>query len=328
MTGLLRRLGLYMVAAWAALTLDFLLPRLMPGDPTAAMFARFQGKLQPEAMAALRATFGLSEAPLWRQYLEHIGNLARGELGTSLAFYPAPVGEVVGTGLAWTCFLAGGALVLAFTLGSALGAWAAWRRGGWADRVLAPTFSLVGAFPYFWLAMAAAWGLGVELRWFPVRHAVGADVPPGDTIGWGVSVLGHAALPALTLVLSSLGGWLLTMRGAMGAVLAEDHVRYALARGLAPRRVLLGHAVRNALLPSLTAFGMAIGFVLGGALLTEVVFSYPGTGYLLLQAVRAQDYPLLNALFLVITLAVLGANAVVDVVTTLLDPRTREGGDT
>ncbi len=327
MNALLRRLGLYAVAAWAALTLDFVLPRLMPGDPTAAMFARLQGKLQPEAMAALRATFGVTDAPLWRQYLDHLGHLARGDLGTSLAFYPAPVAEVVGTGLAWTCFLAGGALVIAFTLGSALGAWAAWRRGGWADRVLAPALSLVGAFPYFWLAMAAAWGLGVEFRWFPVRHAVGADVPVGDTLAWVQSVVAHAALPALTLVGSSLGGWLLTMRGAMGGVLADDSIRYAMARGLAPRRVFLGHAVRNALLPSLTAFGMAIGFVLGGALLTEVVFSYPGTGYLLLQAVRAQDYALLNALFLVITLAVLGANALVDVLTSLLDPRTRGGED-
>ncbi len=327
MSGLLRRLGLYAFAAWAALTLDFLLPRMMPGDPTSAMFARFQGRLPPESMAALRATFGESDAPLWQQYLEHVARLGRGDLGVSLAYYPAPVREVIGTGLAWTCFLAGGALVVSFLLGSALGAWAAWRRGGWADRALAPTLSFLGAFPYFWLAMAAAWGLGVELRWFPVRHAVGADVPPGDTLAWMRSVLAHAALPALTLVVSSVGGWMLTMRGAMTGVLAEDPIRYALARGLPPRRILLAHAVRNALLPSLTAFGMAIGFVLGGALLTEVVFSYPGTGYLLLQAVRAQDYALLNALFLVITLAVLGANALVDVLTTLLDPRTREEGD-
>jgi peptide/nickel transport system permease protein len=326
MSGLLRRLGLYAIAAWAALTLDFLLPRLMPGDPAAALFARVQGRLAPEAMAALKATFGATDAPLWQQYIDHIGKLASGDLGTSLAFYPAPVSAVVGSGLGWTVFLAGGALIIAFALGSALGAWAAWRRGA-TERILAPALSLLGAFPYFWLAMAAAWGLGVELRWFPARHAVGADVDPADTLAWCLSVAQHAALPALTLVLSSLGGWLLTMRGAMGAVLGEDSVRYALARGLSPRRILLGHALRGALLPSLTAFGMAIGFVLGGALLTEVVFSYPGTGYLLLVAVRAQDFPLLNALFLVITLAVLGANALVDTVTTLLDPRTRRAAE-
>lgn len=327
MSGLARRLALYAVAAWAAVTLDFLLPRLMPGDPAAALFARFQGRLQPEAMAALRATFGLSDAPLWRQYLDHLAHLARGDLGVSLAYYPTPVREVVGTGLGWTAFLAGGALVIAFVLGSALGAWAAWRRGGWVDRLLAPALSFLGAFPYFWLAMAAVWVLGVELRWFPVRHAVAADLPPDDRLAFLGSAVRHAALPALTLVASSLGGWMLTMRGAMAGVLADDSVRYAMARGLAPRRVFLGHAVRNALLPGLTAFGMAIGFVLGGALLTEVVFSYPGTGYLLLQAVRAQDYPLLNTLFLTITLAVLGANALVDVLVTLLDPRTRDAGD-
>ncbi len=325
MTALARRLGVYALAAWFALTLDFVLPRFMPGDPTAAMFARFQGRLAPEAMAALRATFGVSDAPLATQYLDHLRHLARGDLGISLAFYPAPVAEVVGTGLGWTVFLAGGGLVVAFTLGSALGAWAAWHRGGRVDRWFSPALTFIGAFPYFWLAMAAAWALGIELRWFPVRHAVGADVPPGDFTAWAQSVFVHALLPGATLVVSSLGGWMLTMRGAMGAVLGDDSVRYAMTRGLSPRRVWLGHAVRNALLPSLTAFGMAIGFVLGGALLTEVVFSYPGTGYLLLQAVRAQDYPLLNALFLVITLAVLGANALVDTLTTLLDPRTRGG---
>lgn len=320
---LLRRLGFYALAAWAALTLNFLVPRLMPGDPAAAIFARFQGNLDPAALDALRVAFGVSDAPMWRQYLTYLGHTARGEFGTSLVYFPAPVSEVIGTGLMWTVFLAGTAVVLAFGIGSALGAVAAWRRGGWLDTIAPPALSLIGAFPYFWLAMAAAWLPGFTLEWFPVRHAYGPDVSPGWDLDFFVSVGRHAVLPAGTMVVASLGGWLLTMRNSMVGVMNQDFIRYAQARGLPPGRILLRYAVRNALLPSLTSFGMAIGFVLSGALLTEIVFGYPGQGYLLLQAVRGQDYPLLQGLFLTISMAVLAANLMVDGLTLALDPRTR-----
>jgi peptide/nickel transport system permease protein len=320
---LLRRLGFYALAAWAALTLNFLIPRLMPGDPASAIFARFQGDLDPAALDALRTAFGVSDAPLWRQYLDYLWNTANGELGTSLVYFPAPVSDVIGTGLVWTIFLAGTAVVIAFAIGTALGAVAAWRRGGWLDALAPPFLSLIGAFPYFWLAMVAAWGLGFVLEWFPVRHAYGADVSPGWDLAFFGSVATHAVLPAGTMVVASLGGWLLTMRNTMVGVMDADFIRYAQARGLPPRRILLRYAVRNALLPSLTSFGMAIGFVLSGALLTEIVFGYPGQGYLLLQAVRGQDFPLLQGLFLTISLAVLGANLLVDGITLALDPRTR-----
>lgn len=323
MIHLLRRLGLYAVAAWVALTLNFLLPRMMPGDPAQALYARFQGRLEPAAMDALRVTLGLSDAPLGAQYLDYLGQMARGDLGVSLVYFPAPVTGVIGTGLGWTLFLAGGALVVAFALGSALGALAAWRRGGWIDSALPPLLSFLGAFPYFWVAMAAAWLLGFQLGWFPVRHAYGPEVSPGPTPDFAASVFRHALLPGATMVVASLGGWMLTMRNTMVAVLGDDPIRYAQARGLGPRRLFLHYAMRNALLPSLTSFGMALGFVLSGALLTEIVFAYPGQGYLLLQAVRGQDYPLLQGLFLTITLAVLGANALVDVVVVALDPRAR-----
>lgn len=320
---LLRRLGFYALATWAALTLNFFVPRLMPGDPAAAIFARFQGKLDPSALEALRTAFGVTDDPLWQQYLTYLGNTVRGELGVSLVYFPAPVSEVIGTGLMWTVFLAGSAVVIAFAIGSALGAVAAWRRGGWLDNVAPPALSLIGAFPYFWLAMVAAWGLGFALEWFPVRHAYGPEVSPGWDLAFFGSVLRHAVLPAGTMVLASLGGWLLTMRNTMVGVMNQDFIRYAQARGLPPGRVLMRYAVRNALLPSLTSFGMAIGFVLSGALLTEIVFGYPGQGYLLLQAVRGQDYPLLQGLFLTISIAVLGANLLVDGLTLALDPRTR-----
>lgn len=323
MIPLLRRLGLYALTAWVALTLNFALPRMMPGDPAQALYARFQGRLEPAALDALKVTLGLSDAPVLDQYVAYLGQLAHGDLGVSLVYFPAPVSELIGAGLGWTVFLAGGALVVAFLVGSALGALAAWRRGGAIDTVLPPLLSFLGAFPYFWLAMAAAWLFGVSLGWFPVRHAYGPEVTIGPTFAFAASAFRHALLPGATMVLVSLGGWMLTMRNVMVGVLGDDPIRYAQARGLGPRRMFLHYAMRNALLPSLTSFGMALGFVLSGALLTEIVFAYPGQGYLLLQAVRGQDYPLLQGLFLTITLAVLGANALVDVLVVALDPRAR-----
>ena len=320
---LLRRLGFYALAAWVALTLNFLIPRLMPGDPASVMFARFEGELSPDAMDALRRTFGLTDDPLWRQYFDYLSAMSRGDFGISVAYFPAPVADVVASGLLWTICLAGGALIISFGLGSLLGAVAAWRRGGWLDAIAPPALAFLGAFPYFWMAMLAAYLLGFELNWFPVRHAYDLDLTPGWNLAFAASVVRHAALPAGTMVVASLGGWLLAMRNTMVAVLGDDFITYARARGLPARRVLFHYAVRNAILPNVTGFGMALGFVLSGALLTEIVFAYPGQGYLLIQSVRSQDYPLMQALFLSITMAVLAANWLVDVATVMLDPRTR-----
>jgi peptide/nickel transport system permease protein len=320
---LLRRLGFYALAAWVAITLNFFIPRLMPGDPVKTMFARFKGELKPEAIEALRETFGLTDEPLPVQYITYLKHLLTGDLGISVSYFPEPVRAVIGAGLAWSVFLAGAALVISFLLGTVLGAIAAWRRGGSLDSVLPPFLSLLGAFPYFWLAMLALFVFGYGLGWFPLRHAYPEGTTPGFNLPFLVGALEHALLPALTMIAASLGGWMLAMRNTMVGVLGSDYITYARARGLAPRRVLFRYAVRNAVLPNVTSFGMALGFVLGGALLTEIIFSYPGQGYLLIQAVRAQDYPLIQGIFLSITLAVLGANWLVDIVTLVLDPRTR-----
>jgi peptide/nickel transport system permease protein len=321
---LLRRLGFYLLAGWVALTLNFFLPRLMPGDPAAALFARFRGRLGPEALEALRATFGLTDQPLIGQYVTYLGHVLRGDLGISVAYFPAPVAEVIGTGLFWTVFLAGSAVILSFIIGSLLGIVAAWWRRGWVDNWLPSILVFLGAFPYFWLAMLALYVLGFTLGWFPLGHAYGSDLEPGLSAAFLADVARHAVLPVGTIVLATLGGWLLTMRNTMIGVLGSDYVNLARAKGLRPARVALRYAARNALLPSVTGFGMALGFVLGGSLLTEIVFSYPGQGYLLVQAVRNQDYALMQGIFLVITLAVLGANLLVDVLYLWLDPRTRE----
>jgi peptide/nickel transport system permease protein len=322
---ILHRLGFYLLAAWAALTLNFFLPRLMPGDPATALFARFRGQLRPEAMQALREAFGLTQEPLLAQYFTYLRHVLRGDFGVSVAYFPSPVSSIIGTGLVWTMFLAGSAVIVSFAVGTLLGVAAAWWRGGWMDTILPPALALLGAFPYFWLAMVALYAFGFQLGWFPIGHAYGDDVTPGWNAAFLADVLRHAALPIGTVVLATLGGWMLSMRNTMVAVLGSDYVNLARAKGLSPSRVVLRYAARNALLPSVTGFGMALGFVLGGSLLTEIIFSYPGQGYLLVQAVQSQDYPLMQGIFLVITLAVLGANWLVDIAYLWLDPRTREG---
>jgi peptide/nickel transport system permease protein len=319
----LRRLALYAIAAWAAVTLGFVLPRLMPGDPATALLARLRGKLSPAALASMRDALGFADGSLVRQYATYWRHLLHGDLGLSVAYFPVPVGEVIGTGLLWTVALAGIAVVLSFVAGTLLGALAAWRRGGWLDSIVPPVLALLGAVPYFWLAMVALFAFGYGLRWFPLGHAYSLDREPAWSASFIVDVLRHAALPALTLVVATLGGWMLGMRNTMVALLDADFIKLAWAKGLPPRQIMLRYAARNALLPSITGFGMALGFVLSGSLLTEIVFSYPGLGYLLVEAVRNQDYALMQGLFLLITLAVLAANFLVDVTYVWLDPRTR-----
>jgi peptide/nickel transport system permease protein len=321
---LLGRLGFYAIAAWVAITLNFFLPRLMPGDPATALFARFKGRLPPEAMAGLREAFGLTGGSLLSQYGTYLTHLARGDLGTSIVYFPQPVSQVVGRALLWTLFLSGASLVLSFGIGTGLGIVAAWRRGGWVDRWVPPVLAFAGAFPYFWLAMVALYILGYRAHLFPVGYAYDPDLVPGFTLEFVADVLRHAILPVASVVLASSGGWMLTMRSSMIVTTGSDFVRLANARGLPMRRVVLRYAAQNAVLPSVTGLGMAIGFALGGSLLTEIVFSYPGTGFLLVQAVRSQDYALMQGIFLVITLAVLGANWAVDVLNTWLDPRTKD----
>jgi peptide/nickel transport system permease protein len=274
-------------------------------------------------MDALRKAFGLTDEPLFKQYLTYLSHALRGDFGISIAYFPAPVTSVIATGLLWTLLLTGAATIISFGLGSLLGVIAAWRRGGRLDMALLPILMFIYSFPYFWLAMLALFFLSFQLGWFPLRHAYSDMLAPAWSGEFAGSVSYHLLLPATTIVIVSLGNWLLGMRNSMIGVLAEDYIALAEAKGLPERQVMFKYAARNALLPNITAFGMALGFVLGGSLLTEIVFSYPGMGYLLVQAVRNQDYPLMQGLFLMITLAVLGANLIVDLLYVRLDPRVR-----
>lgn len=320
---ILRRLGFYLVAAWASITINFFLPRLIPGDPASAIFAGARGQLRPEQLEQLRAALGLSDAPLIEQYFIYLTHVLRGDFGISFSAFPAPVTTVIGTGLIWTLLLGGTALIISFIIGNLIGVFGSWKRGGLVDSTLPPLLIFIGAFPPFFLALMALYFLGFQFRWFPLRHAYNDRLSPAFTAEFLGSVLQYLLLPALTIVLVTLGGWVLGMRNTMISVLAEDYVTLAEAKGLSQREIMFNYAARNALLPSITAFGMALGFVLSGQILIETIFSYPGLGYLLVKSVNNLDYPLMQGLFLMITFAVLGANFIVDLLYTRLDPRVR-----
>jgi len=322
---ILRRLGFYLIAFFASLTINFFLPRLIPGDPVTAILGRPGATLTDEQLEAIRTALGLSDAPLFQQYLDYLGQLAHGNLGISFLHFPTPVIELIAGGFAWTLLLSLTALVISFILGHLLGIFSAWKRGTFLSNALPPTLIFIGAFPAFFLAITAVYYFGYQLQWFPTNHAYAREFTPGFNFDFIVSVAYHMILPLVVLVLTALGGWAIGMRNVMISVLGEDYITLAEAKGLSPNRVRYMYAARNAMLPSVTAFGIILGVSISGQLLIEQVFSYPGVGFLLVSAVNNADYPLMQGLFLMITTFVLVANFLVDILYTRLDPRVRAG---
>jgi peptide/nickel transport system permease protein len=320
----LRRAGFFLLTLWAAVTLNFFLPRMMPGNPAVAMVAKFRGRVTGQELAALETLFGVNTGQsLPAQYVHYLGDVATGNFGTSPFYFPSPVIDVVRGAIFWTLGLVGVTTVLAFILGTGVGIIAAWRHGGLVDSVAPPLLVITSAIPYFWVGMMFILIFGLKLQWLPWSGGADLTSTPGWNPGYIGSVLQHAILPALALLLTTIGTWTLTMRNNMVTTLAEDYVRMARAKGLRSSRIMLDYAARNAILPNLTGFAMSLGFVVGGAILIEYVFNYPGVGYMLLQAVENEDYPLMQALFLLITVAVLVAILLADIATAIFDPRTR-----
>ncbi|MDO8147219.1 MULTISPECIES: ABC transporter permease [Isoptericola] len=321
-----RRTIFYLITAWAAVTINFLIPRLMPGDPVTALMGRMQGRIDSNAEESIRVLFGLdTSSSIWQQYVDYWGLLLRGDLGLSFTFFPTPVAEIVQQALPWTIGLVGIATIIAFVLGTSIGVAIGWRRGTWADALL-PITTFFSAVPYFWLGLIAITVFSVTLGWFPSSGSYDRGMVPAWSWEFVGSVIYYGFLPALTVVLSSIAGWILGMRNMVVTVSSEDYVTVAHAKGLPERTVMVGYAARNAILPQVSNFALSLGFVVGGTLIMEMVFSYQGIGYTLFQAVNTQDYPLMQGCFLVITLAVLGANIIADFVYAALDPRARQEG--
>src|SRR6266567_8532128 len=230
---LLRRLGFFALTMWAALTLNFFLPRLMPGNPAEAMMGKFRGPVSPQALKALELAFGVNtHQSLVSQYIGYIGDVATGKFGTSLYFYPASVGRVILDAIPWTLGLVGVTTILAFCTGTGIGIVSAWRRGGSLDSIVPPVFVITTAIPYFWIAMVLVLIFGITLHWFPSQggYYVTTDTP-GLNLTFFQDVANHAFLPAVSLLITTIGTWILTMRNTMITTLAEDYVRMARAKG-------------------------------------------------------------------------------------------------
>ena len=319
---ILRRLVFYLVAAWVALTINFFIPRLIPGNAVQNVMAKFPN-LQPSAYKALEALLGVGHpASLWSQYVSYLDEIFHFNFGTDVSQYPASVSSLLVQTLPWTITLVGTATVIAFLIGTALGIVAGWRHGGSLDRVL-PGLMFLQAIPYFFFALILVELLAIKTQVFPTGQGYSDGLIPGWHWDFISSAVYHSVLPALTIVLTSIAGWMLQMRNVMITTVGEDYVIAAQAKGLPNRRVIYTYAARNALLPQLQGFGLAVGFVVSGAIVMEIVFGYPGIGLLLLNAVTSKDYPLMQAIFLVITFAVLLANLVVDMIIVVADPRAR-----
>jgi len=322
----LRRLGFFAVTLWAAVSLNFVIPRLMPGNPVLALEAQHP-HLNPQAIHSLTVLLGGGyQQPLIVQYFEYWEHVLTFNFGISITTsFGTPVTTMVLHALPWTLGLVGVTTIISFLVGTLIGLVSAWRRGSWLDSALPPIFVITSAFPYFWVGLILIYFFAIRLGIFPQEGAYNflTDSP---ALAWHyvVDVFEHAILPALTILLTSIGGWILTMRNNVITVMADDYVRTARAKGLKPWRIMWAYAGRNAILPNLTGFAMSLGLVVSGAIVVEYVFNYPGLGTMLLTAVNGLDYPLMQALFLLITVAVLLSVLGADVVTAILDPRTRE----
>ncbi|MFD1146622.1 ABC transporter permease [Saccharothrix hoggarensis] len=324
-----RKFAFYLVALWAALTLNFFIPRLMPGNPVDILMAKLAqrgGTVDPSARRAYELLLGTNSGEsLFQQYVSYLGNMFRGDLGISVSSFPTPVSQIIAEALPWTLMLVGIATFLSFALGIVLGTFVGWRRGTWLDS-LVPATTVLAAVPYFWLALILVAVLSSAWGWFPLQGGYDVILSPGWNADFIGSAIYYGTLPALTIVISSVGGWLLGMRNMMVSATSEDYVLTAKAKGLRDSRIMIKYAARNAVLPSVAGFAISLGFVVAGSIITEQVFSYPGIGSKLLQAVQNNDYALMQGIFLVITVAVLGANLVVDLLYAVIDPRTRVSG--
>jgi peptide/nickel transport system permease protein len=307
---------------WVAVTVNFAIPRIMPGNAVDTLLTRFT-TLDAASVRALQAEFGThAHGSLISQYFSYLGDLVHGNLGLSVSLYPSKVTTVLGQTLPWTLILVGTATVISFALGTVLGILAGWRRDGWFDRSL-PALTFLQATPYFFVALIVIQLFALKWRLLPFGQGYDLGLTEGFNWPFISSAITHSILPAATIVVTSMAGWMLQMRNVMITSISEDYVLVAQAKGLSPRRVMFTYAARNAILPNIAGFALSLGFVVAGALVMEIVFSYPGVGLTLYNAVMSNDYPLLQGIFLVISLAVLTASLLADVIYVIADPRAR-----
>jgi peptide/nickel transport system permease protein len=318
---LARRGGLFLITLWAALTVNFIIPRVMPGNEASAVLATFKG-INPAAQHALEIEFGTAHQSVLASYFTYLGNCLTGQFGVTAQ--GVPVMTEITSKLPWTLGLVGVTTVLAFLIGTIAGAASAWWRGSRLDAILPPTLFIISTVPVFFVGLLLIYVFAVKLNWLPLASNYSYGATPSFTPSFIWDVLKHAILPGLSLVIVTAGLWVYSMRNNMITTISEDYVKTARAKGLSTRHIMFGYAGRNAILPNLTGFAMQLGYVLGGAIVIEYLFSYPGLGYLFYTATTDHDLPLMQGLFLVYTLAVLICVLIADLMTAVLDPRTRD----
>jgi peptide/nickel transport system permease protein len=323
----LRKVALFLLTLWAAITLNFILPRLMPGSPVDAALAKLAQSGQPITNAerqAVEAQLGVPHASIFTQYIDYWKGILRFNFGKSYSFPSETVAHTIGKALPWTLILVGSTTIVAFLVGTLLGVYAGWRRGTAADTTVTVGATFFAAFPPFWLGLLLLYWFAFKYGWFPIKGGYNAGATPAFSGAFLQDAFMHSILPAVTLAITSLSGWVFGMRNNMINTLGEDYVTFAEANGLRSRTIALWYAARNALLPNVTAFGLSLGAVVGGSVLVEGVFSYPGLGNLLYISVSNRDFPLMQALFLVITVSMLVTIFLVDLLYARLDPRVRQ----
>ncbi|RKF18546.1 ABC transporter permease [Alginatibacterium sediminis] len=323
------RLGFYFLAFLFAVTINFFLPRMMPGDPISSFLGRLAqsgGQITPETIAALEALYGYSTSvPLWQQFIGYLQSIMVGEWGVSTRFFQ-PVIEVLGRGTQWTLLLVGGYLLISYTLTTFLGIYVAWKRGTWADSLITVGSVVISSIPAVVMALLLYFAFASNLGWFPTGYAYDPALDPAYTWEFVSSVLYHLALPMIAMVLLGMGN-VMGMRSNMINQLGEDFIVMGWAKGVRDRKVMFSYGARNAILPMITSFAMSVGAIFGGSLIIEIIFNYPGLGQVMFQAMLARDYPLIQGYLLMMTIMVLSANFIADMLLFALDPRLRTALD-
>ncbi|MCB0047634.1 MAG: ABC transporter permease [Caldilineaceae bacterium] len=323
---LMRRFGMFLLVIFLAVTVNFMIPRLMPGDPVeqqlATLVATGGGQIgDVEAMAqAYRSRFGLDQ-PLWRQYINYWWDIMHLDFGYSLANYPETVSNSIRAALPWTLGLLGISTVISFTIGSLLGGLLAWPKTPRSMRIFIPILMTISSIPYFLLGIILIYFFAIRLPLFPA----GGGFQFGSVLRFdGKTILDvgrHAVLPAVSIIVAGIGVWALEMRGMMISILGEDYISLAEMKGLKERRIFIWYGMRNGLLPLLTALALRLGYIVAGAILVEVIFSYPGIGYKLYQAVQSKDYFVIQGIVLILIFSIALLMLIMDLIYPLIDPR-------
>ncbi len=323
---IVKRLGVFLIVIWVAATVNFLIPRMAPVDPVRERLLQAvsfggAGKTDMEkVVASYEARFGLNQ-PLWKQYLSYMRDVARLDFGVSIANFPAKVTDIILRALPWTISLLALSTLLAFAVGTLLGALIAWPKAPGSLQFLVGPLLTLSAVPYYLLGLILIYFLAFILRWFPLSGGYTLGSIPKFNMNFLLDAAYHSILPALSIVLASLGTWALGMRGMMISGWGEDYITFAEAKGLPEQQIFMKYAVRNALLPQTTALALSMGYVVSGAVLVEVVFGYPGVGTVLYRSIQTFDYFVIYGVVIMLILAIGLATLIMDLIYPLLDPR-------